>query len=144
MRSGRESGSPAVPIVAVAVLACAETNDLTLPEIDCSRPWLQLPPSGTVHFIGGPPDYYLYESDLPYELAADGIMADDRVTVRPASWPPRMTAYQDGGAWMIGIEPDANWYNQDHSTELLDASRPGCTETHAAVLLLFRGDRPDS
>lgn len=133
---------PTLSLIAVVVLACTDTPTVVEPEPDCSSPWATATAGGVVHLIGGPPDYYLHESDLPYSLAAEGIGADDQVTVKDENRPQRMTAYQEGGAWMIRLEPDANWYGEGHLVEQLLASRPGCDETHAAVLLLFRGEAP--
>ena len=128
-------------IVAVAMLfACTDAPAVMEPEPDCSSPWVQPAYDHPWTWPGRPvPLIRIYESDLPYDLGDAGISVQDRVTVRMA----RMTANIVGGAWMVALPDDANWHELGHMVEILEASRPGCIEQHAAVLLLFRGEAPE-
>lgn len=120
-------------IVAVSVLSLACTDTTTAPaepELDCSSPWPQALHSFTV-----------YESDLPYDLGSEGIVVQDRVTVKydGAHRPQKLIAYQAEETWMLALRPEgADWQGSGHVVEQLMASRQGCTEEHGAVVLLFK------
>jgi len=131
-------------LLATLVLACGDTPAMLAPEPDCSTPWPVASDTYSVHVMT------LYESDLPHNLAAEGIATADSVSVvvdppRPngTQRPQRMVAYREGSSWMTALHPDGvDWFGLGHLVEILEASRPGCTERHGAVLLLFRGERP--
>ena len=130
------AASLAVGIIAIPVLFLACTETPTAPaeaELDCSSPWSQ-----ELH------SFIVYESDLPYDLGSQGIAAQDRVTVKyeGAHGPQKVIAYHQEETWMIALRPDGADWQSRHVVEQLMASRPGCTEEHGAIVLLFEGSRP--
>ncbi len=130
---------------AILFLACSDAPTALEPEpeLDCSNPWpptirLSVPVIRTLH------QFTIYEEDLPYDLGSEGVGADDRVTVKYEGphRPQKLVAYQADDSWILSLRPDGvNWQGLGHTVEQLVASRPGCTETHVAVVLLFRGGR---
>lgn len=134
-------GIVAIPIL---LLACSDTPTALEPEpeLDCSSPWLPTirlssPVVRTLH------QFTIYEEDLPYDLGNEGVGAADWVTVRLGAPTQTLIVYQTEGSWMLSLRPDGvNWHGLGHAVEQLVASRPGCTESHVAVVLLFRGPRP--
>ncbi|MDE0033687.1 MAG: hypothetical protein OXU75_11190 [Deltaproteobacteria bacterium] len=82
----------------------------------------------------------LHVADLPYDLSAEGIAAEDEVRARAAgNWSQRIVAYAADGTWWMALNPaGVEWFGHTHLVDVLEASRPGCEEEHGASVLLFR------